>query len=126
MVGMAWFPRSVDHGDEHFAYLPSGGNGKLIALGVLLPITIIAYATRCWIVEEALWLGRRGQDITVTGDTARATAATVFFVGLFCHFRWFWGILPRYRVYEVGTILSMTGVIIAGAVSFYYLLRFGS
>jgi len=45
------------------------------------------------------------------------------FLGLFCHFRWFWGLVPHYLIFRMGTILSLLGILGAGGASFYFLFR---
>jgi hypothetical protein len=42
------------------------------------------------------------------------------------HFRWFWGLLPWHRVYDIGTVLSVLGFLAAGGVAFYEVMRFGA
>lgn len=41
-------------------------------------------------------------------------------VGLFCHFRWLWGLIPVYRVFEIGTTISLLGVLGGILFGMYY------
>jgi hypothetical protein len=62
----------------------------------------------------------------VTGRTAKPVALCWFCAGLFMHSRWFWGLLPWHRVYDIGTVLSVLGFLAAGGVAFYEVMRFGA
>ena len=92
---------------EDLAYPPSGGRGKMIAFGIILPLVIAWFSARAWIDQEAIWFGNRSSDMTIKGDAARSMAVTYLAVALFAHFRWFWGLLPSYRIFTVGIVLSM-------------------
>ena len=92
---------------EDLAYPPSGGRGKMVILGILLPAAIAYFAVNAWTSEEAIWFGRGSSDMTIKGDAARSMAITYLAVALFAHFRWFWGLLPSYRMFTVGIVLSM-------------------
>ncbi|WP_193211923.1 hypothetical protein [Luteolibacter marinus] len=94
---------------EDLSYPPSGGRVKQVILGGILPAVILYFAARAWISEEAVWFGRGRSDLLLQGPAARAMAVTYASAGLFCHFRWFWGLVPVYRVFEIGTILSILG-----------------
>ena len=94
---------------------------KLIVLGVLLPLAIGYFGVQAWITEEATWFGRGSSDIVVHGRTAKSLGAAYTSVGLFCHCRWFWGLLPVYRVFEVGTLVSLLGFLVALCFGVYYL-----
>lgn len=96
---------------EDLSYPPSGGRTKLILLGILLPLVIGYFAAKAWVTEEAIWLGQNDDHITVHGMTAKALAVTYLSAGLFCHFRWCWGLIPIYRVYEMGTVASLLGIL---------------
>ena len=87
---------------------PNGGKVKLSILGILLPCYIIYHAVIAWVNELATWYGRNS-DMEVIGNTARSLAVAYASVAIFCHVRWFWGVLGRYRVWELGTILSLLG-----------------
>lgn len=108
------------------AFSPNGGKAKWILLGIVVPIGIVWYAVRCWIHQEALWIGDRHSAMIVTGRTAKPVALCWFFAGLFMHSRWFWGLLPWHRVYDIGTVLSVLGFLAAGGVAFYEVMRFGA
>ncbi len=105
---------------ESWAYPPSGGRVKMILLGMMAPLAIGGYAVHAWIVQEATWFGRRSTDIVVTGEAARALAVCYFAIAAFCHFRYFWGLWPAYRVFEIGIVLSMiVGLGGCGAACYY-------
>lgn len=92
---------------EDFAYPPSGGRVKLVLLGIIMPLVIVYFGVHAWLIEEAIWFGSRGSDIVVHGPTAKSLGVAYTSIGLFCHFRWFWGLLPVYRVFEIGTVVSI-------------------
>ncbi len=110
--------RESDFGD--YAHPPDGGWVKLALLGVALPIVIWYFAGKAWITEEATWIGSR-QNMLVDGNAAKSIAVVYLSAGLFCHFRWCWGIIPVYRVFEIGTVVSLLGVIGGLGYSVYYL-----
>jgi|688.fasta_scaffold45208_6 hypothetical protein len=94
---------------EDLAYPPSGGRVKLVLLGIILPLAIIHFGIQAWTSEKATWFGNQGSSVVVHGATARSLAITQISVGLFCHFRWFWGLIPVYRAFEIGIIISILG-----------------
>ncbi|MEY3895164.1 MAG: hypothetical protein RLZZ214_683 [Verrucomicrobiota bacterium] len=106
---------------EDFSYPPSGGRVKLVVLGILLPLVVAYFGVDAWITEEAVWFGRGNADMEVHGRTAKSLGVAYTSVGLFCHFRWFWGLLPVYRVFEVGTVISLLGFLGGLAFGVYYL-----
>jgi hypothetical protein len=106
---------------EDLAYPPSGGRVKLVILGILLPLGVVYFGVQAWWSEEAIWFGNRGSDLVVRGATAKSLGVAYTSVGLFCHFRWFWGLLPVYRVFEVGTVLSLMGFLGALIAGVYHL-----
>lgn len=89
--------------DFDLGYPPSGGGRKMIAFGLLLPLVVAAYALKAWIEAEAVWFGRHA-GMTLVGDAARAMAVAYFAVATLAHFRWFWGLVPLYRVFLTGTV----------------------
>lgn len=124
--GMNWNENPHRHtlGDiENLAYPPSGGRLKLIALGVLLPTTIASYAVRAWILEEAIWFGQDGSSMDLTGEAARSLAFCYVAVAMFCHFRWFWGLVPSYRIFSIGIVLSMLTGLAACSATLYHVLK---
>ena len=123
---MGWFDNPYRHTAsdiENLAYPPSGGRVKVIVLGLLLPLGVFAYALEIWVSGEAYWPGRRGSGTTVTGDTARAMSVGYAFLSLFSHFRWFWGLIPHYLAFRIGTTISLIGFLTAACASFYCLFR---
>ena len=124
MKKMNWLGNSdYDSADEveSLSYPPSGGRVKLILLGLVLPLVIGYFGIRAWITEEAVWFGNRNSNITVHGRAAQALAVTYVSAALFCHFRWYWGLVPVYRVFEIGTAVSLIGVIGGFGFGAYYL-----
>ncbi|MGJ8696526.1 MAG: hypothetical protein ACSHYF_09425 [Verrucomicrobiaceae bacterium] len=97
---------------EDFAYPPNGGNLKLILLGIILPLVIFYFARQAWVTEEAVWFGRR-HDVTIQGDAAKWMSLAYASVGGFCFSRWCLGIIASYRLFELGTILSILSFIIS-------------
>ena len=79
----------------------------MILLGGLLPLWIAYRSWIAWTTEKAVWFGQGRSDMEVAGDTAKAIAICYLAAALFFHFRWFWGLWPSYRVFEIGIILSM-------------------
>lgn len=121
---MKWFENPYRHTAseaEDLSYPPSGGRTKLILLGIVLPLIILYFGIQAWVTEEAVWFGRRNTDIEVRGHTAKALGVVYSSVGLFCHFRWFWGLIPVYRVFEIGTVISLLGVLGGLGFGAYYL-----
>lgn len=94
---------------EDFSHPPSGGRVKLVLLGILLPAAIVWYGVDAWISGQTVWFGEGNTDLEVKGPTAKSLGVAYASVGLFCHFRWCWGLLPIYRVFEIGTVLSLLG-----------------
>lgn len=123
---MGWLDNPFRHTAaeaENFAYPPGGGRGKLIALGIILPVGILIHAGNIWITREAYWPGQHGSGMTVTGDAARAMGAGYAFLGLFCHFRWCWGLIPHYLTFRIGTTISLLGILGAFGASLHFLFR---
>ena len=97
-------------GDVDWSYPPEGvGPVRMWLLGVLLPLVIGCFSVRDWITGEATWFGTRGNDLAVHGQAARGLAVAYLGLGLFCHFRWWWGVKGNHRVFEIGTGVSLLG-----------------
>jgi len=96
---------------EDLAYPPSGGRVKLVLLGIILPLAIIHFGVQAWTSEKATWFGNQGSSIVVHGATAKSLAISHISAALFCHFRWFWGLIPVYRAFEIGTVISLLGIL---------------
>lgn len=92
---------------EDLSYPPTGGRVKIAILGILLPLLLAYFASKAWIDQVATWPGNRGHGVIVKGETARAIAVCKLAVALFCHFRWFWGIVSTYRVFTIGMVVSL-------------------
>lgn len=108
---------------EDWSYPPSGGRMKMILLGILLPLMIGGYASKAWMTQEAVWLGRGGADMIVKGGAARALAVCYLGGAAFCHFRWLWGLVPAYRVFTIGIVLSIIVALSGCGSAFYYVFR---
>lgn len=120
---MDWLGREHRHAGndaEDLSYPPSGGRIKLIILGVIFPIVLGVIGYRAWISEEALWLGNNGQSLTVRGKAAQAIAFSYAFGATFSHFRWFWGLIPHYLTFRIGTTLSVLGFFVSFLAALYY------
>ena len=93
---------------------PNGGRVKLVLMGILLPLIVAYFGVRAWITEETIcyYPGRFGQygPIVEHGRAAMALGVTYTSVGVFGHVRWFWGLLPACRVFEIGTVVSLLGI----------------
>jgi len=84
----------------------SGGKVKMVLLGILLPLAAILYAWQGWHLEK-MWLPGKQGGATITGPGAQWLALSYFAAGLAAHFRWFWGLLSIYRIFEWGTTAAM-------------------
>jgi len=107
---MSWNPqmnRNTVSEIEDLSYPPTGGRVKITILGILLPLLLAWFASKAWIDQVATWPGHRGSSMVVKGDAARAIAVCKFAAALFCHFRWFWGIVSTYRVFTIGMVVSL-------------------
>ena len=106
----------------NLSYPPSGGRLKMVFLGLLLPAWIAFHAWKAWTSREAIWFGD-GTEMDVTGDTARAMAVCYLATALLAHFRWFWGLWPSFRVFEIRTILSIILGLGGCGSAFYFVVR---
>lgn len=89
------------------AYPPGqGGRVKMILLGILLPAALAWYAWRGFSTEMIWWPGR-ARGATLQGESARILALCYLAAAGVAHFRWFWGLIPSYRIFTWGTALSM-------------------
>ena len=113
-------PSAMPLDAEDLAHPPdSGGKGKIILLGIVIPAVIGFLAAKAWITEEAFWPGKRG-GMTITDDAARAMAVCYLSVALFCHFRWFWGLLGAPRIFLAGTVCSLLAFLVSLIAAFCY------
>ena len=101
---------------------PTGGRGKMILLGIVLPLAIACFATKIWIDQETIWPLKRGYGrySVVRNETARALAVCYFSIAAFAHSRWFWGMLPSERAFKYGMIGSMIFGLAAALMAFVY------
>ena len=95
----------------------------MILLGILLPLVIGYFGVHAWLTEEAIWIGRGNSNMVVHGPTAKSLGMAYTSIGLFCHFRWFWGLLPVYRVFEIGTVISLLSFLGALCFGVYSLFK---
>lgn len=102
---------------------PAGGMVKLVLFGIALPLVIGYFGLNVWISQEARWIGR-GASMDVFGTEARALGFAYPSGALFCHFRWFWGLLPHGRVYAIGTTLSLIGFLSGLGYGMYLVLAY--
>ena len=91
---------------EDFAYPPSGGRLKLIALGFVIPLCLLITGLNIWVEQEMEWRGRGG-SITVYGNAARAFGCAWASAALFAHIRWFWGLRGYWAIFETGTKIAL-------------------
>ncbi|MFC7339390.1 hypothetical protein ACFQY0_19515 [Haloferula chungangensis] len=61
--------------------------------------------------------------MTIKGDAARSMAVTYLAAACFSHFRWFWGLLPSYRIFTAGIVVSMILGLGGCAGATYFVLR---
>lgn len=113
--------RHVADDAEELSHPPNGGRTKPVVLGVLLPLAIGFLAIRAWLRQEAIWFGEDA-DMPLVGPAARSMAVVYFSVALFCHFRWFWGLIPVYRIFEIGTVAALLGFLGGLGFATYYVL----
>ena len=124
--GMVWrrnVHRDTAEGIEDLAYPPTGGLPHLILFGIVTPLIIGYFGIKAWVTEEAIWFGSRQSDMIVRGATARGLAIVYTSVATFFHFRWCWGLIPVYRVYHFGMILSLLGILSGMGYAFYAAFR---
>lgn len=75
-------------------------------LGIILPIVLACYAGHGFVKESFYLPGRHGGEM-IHGVAAKWMALCYFGAAGIAHFRWCWGLLPYYRVFEWGSTLSM-------------------
>lgn len=107
---------------ESLAYPPSGGKGKMALLGFILPVAIIYLGLANWFTQEAEWFGNRG-SVKIHAEAAKSMGALKICIALFCHFRYFWGLIPIYRVYQIGTTASLIGILCGFGAIFYHTFK---
>ena len=95
---------------EGWSTAPSGGLLKMLILGIGLPLWIyLAFAHGIFESGHATWHGR-GAGLDVYGTAAYALGTSIAGVALFCHARWFWGLVPSAVAYALGTVVSLAMV----------------
>lgn len=102
---------------EHLSYPPSGGYLKLFLLGILLPGAIGYFGVQAWNTGEVAWLNSE----TLKGLPAKSLAGTYLSLALFCHSRWFWGIVPVHFLFKIGSLVSLLGLLAALGTALYHL-----
>lgn len=84
----------------------SGGWLKIGLFGILLPLAAILYAWHGWQLGK-VWMPGKNGGATITGLAAPWMALSYAGAGLAAHFRWFWGLISTFRIFEVGTCLAL-------------------
>lgn len=80
----------------------------MVLLGILLPLALAWYAGQGFMKEAILLPGERGRFLTIIhGESAKWLALCYFAAGAAAHFRWWWGLLPSYRIFTWGSTLAM-------------------
>jgi hypothetical protein len=102
---------------EHFAHPPSGGYLKLFILGIILPGAVGYFGWLAWTTGQAAWFDSK----VVEGLAAQSLAVAYSSLALFCHSRWFWGIVPVNFLFKIGTLISLLGLIAALGIGLYHL-----
>ncbi|MFT3991517.1 MAG: hypothetical protein QM680_08900 [Luteolibacter sp.] len=109
---------------DGIVYPPSGGRVKQVLLGVVVPLVIGYFAYQSWVKQEAVWFGAgAGGSLKLHGKAAQSMALCYAAPALFAHFRWFWGLVPVYRIFEIGVILAILVGLGGCGAAYYY--RFG-
>lgn len=96
---------------EHWSVEPRGGWFKLLLLGVALPLVILLHAYGIWDAGHMTWHGKGNASIEIYGAAAKSWATAFAGGALFCHARWFWGLIPVAWMYTLSslTALAMIG-----------------
>jgi hypothetical protein len=84
----------------------TGGRVKIVLLGIILPLAAIGYAWHGWQLGK-VWMPGKNGGADITGLAAPWMALSYAGAGLAAHFRWFWGLISTYRVFEWGTSVSL-------------------
>ena len=92
---------------EGLSTAPAGGVGKMLILGIAIPLLIALHANGIWEAGHMVWHGRGGAELDVYGNAARAWAVGFGGAALFCHARWFWGLVPVAWAYALGTVAAL-------------------
>jgi len=69
------------------------------ALGVILPISILVYAARCFILQKAVVIGQGGHNMEISGIPAVFMGLAWLSAAFFIHFHYFWSAVKRLCVY---------------------------
>jgi hypothetical protein len=108
----------------NFDYPPPGSRYTMVLLGILVPCVIGYFSVHAWMDQVAYWPARRGGGMTVRGEAAQACAVAYISIGMFFHFRWFWGSKQQYCVYQIGAVCSLLGFFGGVAYAFFAILFF--
>ena len=79
----------------------------MILLGIVLPIALVWYAELEFERELFYIPERRGGWDQIHGTAAKWLALCHFGAAAFAHFRWWWGLVPSYRIFSGGSTLSL-------------------
>ena len=105
-------------------YPPPGSQFTITLLGILVPCLIGFYSVDAWIDQIAYAPSRRGSGMIVRGEAAQACAVAYMSIGLFFHFRCFWGSKQYFRVYQIGAVCSLLGFCGALVYAFFAMMFF--
>jgi len=78
----------------------------MVLLGILLPLALIFYSWQGW-RHGTIWLPGKNGGAMLTGPSAQWLTLCYLATGLVAHFRWFWGLLSIYRIFEWGTTAAL-------------------
>ena len=73
----------------------SGSLFSRIAGGGIAPLVVGGYGAYACIVQKAIFLGRRGTSLELTGITAQSFGIALLGVALFLHFHFVWTVSQR-------------------------------
>ena len=78
----------------------------MVLFGIVLPIALAWYAGRGFVKESFHFPQRAGVEV-IQGAAAKWLALCYLGAGAAAHFRWWWGLLPSYRIFTWGSTLAM-------------------
>jgi len=80
--------------------------------GVIVPIFILIYALRCFILQKAVFVGRHGSDLKLSGIPAIFMGLAWLSGAFFLHFHYFWSSNKRLCVFaDLGKTLALFCII---------------
>ena len=76
--------------------------------GVIVPSCILIYALRCCILQKAVFIGRHGSDLKLSGIPAVFMGLAWLSAAFFMHFHYFWSSHKRLYVFaDLGKTLAL-------------------